>query len=73
MQKKRPRQQGTGLWESLHRRSLFADEIYQLASCSTAIANGMRSVKEDSDPKNTISCAYAITRSDWIAMKEQGE
>lgn len=36
-----------------------------LASQATAAANGMRKVKEYPDPKNTISCAYAITRPEW--------
>ncbi len=39
-----------------------------VASYSTAIANGMRREKEYSDPKNTISYAYAITRSEWNAI-----
>ena len=35
------------------------------ASWSTAMANGMKKVKEYPDPKNTISYAFAITRSEW--------
>ena len=42
-----------------------------VGSCSTAVANGMRRVKEYPDPKNTISYAYAITRSEWEAMQKQ--
>ena len=34
------------------------------ASCRTAMANGMRKVKEYPDEKNGISYAYAITRSE---------
>ncbi len=34
-----------------------------IASYSTALANGMKKVKEYPDPKNEISYAYAITRS----------
>lgn len=34
-------------------------------SYSTAIANGMKKVKEYQDPKNQISYAYAITRQEW--------
>lgn len=40
-----------------------------VGSYSTAIANGMRKVKEWPDPKNTISYAYAITRSEWEGMR----
>ena len=36
-----------------------------VGSYRTAIANGMKKVKEDADPKNTISYAYAITREEW--------
>ena len=36
-----------------------------VASYSTALANGMHKVKEYPDPKNEISCAYAITRAEW--------
>lgn len=36
-----------------------------VASYSTAIANGMKKVKEYPDPKNTISYAYAIERAAW--------
>ena len=42
-----------------------------VGSYSTAIANGMRKVKEYPDPKNTISCAYAITREEWEKLKER--
>jgi hypothetical protein len=41
-----------------------------VGSYSTAIANGMRKVKEYDDPKNTISYAYAITRSEWKDIKK---
>ena len=40
-----------------------------IGSFSTAIANGMKKVKEYPDPKNTISYAYAITREEWQKMK----
>lgn len=40
-----------------------------VASYSTAIANGMRKVKEYPDPKNTVSYAFAITRAEWEARK----
>ena len=36
-----------------------------VGSYSTAIANGMKKVKEYPDEKNTISYAYAITREEW--------
>ena len=40
-----------------------------IASYSTAVSNGMKKVKEYPDPKNTISYAYAITRSEWEVLK----
>ena len=36
-----------------------------IASRSTAMASGMRKVREYPDPKNTVSCVYAITRGEW--------
>lgn len=39
------------------------------ASWRTAMANGMRKVKEYPDPKNTISYAFAITREEWKERK----
>ena len=40
-----------------------------IGSYSTAIANGMKKVKEYPDEKNIISYAYAITREEWKALK----
>ena len=40
-----------------------------VASYSTAIANGMKKVKEYPDEKNGISYAYAITREEWEMIK----
>ena len=40
-----------------------------VGSYKTAIANGMKKVKEYADPKNTISYAYAITREEWESIK----
>lgn len=37
-------------------------------SYSTALANGMKKVREYPDPKNTVSFAYAITRAEWEAL-----
>ena len=42
-----------------------------VGSYSTAMANGMKKVKEYPDPKNTISYAFAITRDEWKKLKEQ--
>ena len=42
-----------------------------VASYSTAIANGMRKVKAYPDPKNTVSYVYAITRAEWEALKRK--
>ena len=41
-----------------------------VASYSTAVANGMKRVKEYPDPKNTISYAYAITRGEWETREQ---
>lgn len=41
-----------------------------VGSYSTAIANGMKKVKEYPDPKNTVSYAYSITRSEWEALQK---
>ncbi|MCQ2612058.1 MAG: GNAT family N-acetyltransferase [Treponemataceae bacterium] len=47
------------------------NEIYSfmkytnIGSYSTAIANGMKKVKEYPDPKNEISFVYSITRDEW--------
>ena len=40
-----------------------------IGSYSTAIANGMRKVKEYPDEKNIVSYVYAITRNEWEALK----
>ncbi|MGN0996990.1 MAG: GNAT family N-acetyltransferase [Candidatus Ventricola sp.] len=40
-----------------------------VGSYRTAIANGMKKVKEYADPKNTVSYAYAISREEWEKMK----
>ena len=40
-----------------------------IGSYSTAIANGMRKVKEYPDEKNTVSYVYAITREEWEVLK----
>ena len=42
-----------------------------IGSYSTAMANGMKRVKEYPDPKNTISYAYAITKSEWEQMQNR--
>lgn len=42
-----------------------------IGSWSTAMANGMKKVKEYPDPKNEISYAFAITRSEWLALNEK--
>ena len=41
-----------------------------IGSWSTALANGMRKVKEYPDPKNTVSYAFAITRREWETLKK---
>ena len=42
-----------------------------IGSYSTAMSIGMKKVKEYPDPKNTISFAYSITRSEWEALKNK--
>lgn len=42
-------------------------------SYSTALANGMKKVKEYPDPANEISYAYAITRAEWEALRRGQE
>lgn len=44
---------------------------YTEASCRTAVANGMRKVKEYPDEKNDISYAYAITRSESEEIRRE--
>ena len=52
-------------------RNTDYDTIYSymkytnVGSYSTAIANGMKKVKEYPDPTNEVSFAYAITRKEW--------
>ena len=41
-----------------------------IGSYSTAMANGMRKIKEYPDPKNTVSYAYAITRAEWEKLQQ---
>ena len=41
-----------------------------IGSSSTAKAIGMKKIKEYPDPKNTVSYAYEITRSEWETMEE---
>ncbi len=41
-----------------------------VGSYSTAIAIGMKKVKEYPDPRNTIFFVYGITRAEWEAMKK---
>ena len=59
-------------------RNTEYDTIYSymkytnVASWSTAMANGMKKVKEYPDPKNTISYAYAITRRKWEELAAKG-
>lgn len=40
-----------------------------VGSYSTAMANGMKKVKEYEDEKNKISYVYAITREEWNAQR----
>ena len=41
-----------------------------IGSYSTALANGMKKVKEYPDEKNTVSLVYAITRREWEALTD---
>lgn len=55
-------------------RSTEYDALYSymkytnVGSYSTAIANGMKKVREYPDEKNGISYAYAITREEWESL-----
>ena len=42
-----------------------------IGSYSTAMANGMKKVKEYPDPKNKISYVYAITREEWEELRKK--
>ena len=42
-------------------------------SYATALAAGMRNAKEHPDPKNGVSCAYAITRAEWERLARKDE
>ena len=42
-----------------------------VASSSTALANGLKKVREYPDPKNTVSYVFAITRQEWQELMAQ--
>ena len=42
-------------------------------SYATALAAGMRKTKGYPDPKNSVSCAYAITRAEWERLARKDE
>ena len=44
-----------------------------IASCSTALAIGMKKIREYPDPQNEITCVYAITREQWEKMRKKGD
>ena len=45
-----------------------------IASYSTAASVGLKKLKEYSDTKDVVHCVYALTRSDWEALRmNQGE
>lgn len=49
--------------------SLYSYMKYSnIGSWSTAMANGMKKVKEYPDPVNTVSFAFAITRQEWETL-----
>ena len=53
-------------FENTNHRCLYSYMKHTNAgSYSTALANGMKKVKEYPDEKNGISYAYAITRDEW--------
>ncbi len=41
------------------------------ASWRTAMANGMKKVKEYADAKNTVHYVFAITREEWEQLRQQ--
>ena len=57
-------------FENTEYDSLYSYMKYtNVGSYSTAIANGMKKIKEYPDEKNKISYAYAITRKEWEKVK----
>ena len=60
-------------------RNTDYDTIYSymkytnVGSFRTALANGMKKVKEYPDPKNIVSCVYAISRRVWEKLTEETE
>ncbi|MDE5936390.1 MAG: GNAT family N-acetyltransferase [Ruminococcus sp.] len=40
-----------------------------IGSCSVAVKNGMKKIKEYPDAKNEISYVYVITRDEWKTLK----
>ena len=49
---------------------LLLREYTNEGSWRTAMANGMKKVKEYPDPKNEISYAFAITREEWEKLEK---
>lgn len=45
--------------------------VGQLAEPETAVANGMKKIKEYPDGKNEISYAYAITRKNGVCLNDK--
>lgn len=57
-------------FENMNYDTLYSYMKYSnVASYSTAIANGMRKIKEYPDAKNIVSYAYAIERTEWERLK----
>ena len=57
-------------WIDTEYDSLYSYMKYtNIGSYSTAIAIGMKKIKEYPDEKNDISYAYAITRKEWSVLE----
>ena len=62
------------VFENTNYETIYSYMKYtNVVSYSTALANGMKKVKEYPDSKNEISYAYAITRGEWKELKKQNE
>lgn len=59
------------VFQNTHFDTIYSCMKYtNTASYYTAVSIGMRKIKEYSDPKNTISYACAISRSEWVAREK---
>ena len=61
-------------FQNTHYDTIYSYMKYtNTASYSTAVSVGMKKIKEYTDPKNTISYVYAITRSEWETREKESQ